>query len=145
MITSSIRLKCSSGEAEERRPVSPRVRINSRDLLIFANRGTAGKDYAPLIEAVDRLAGTRISTNIRTAEEEQYDTFGLIDAASIRREHGLDGHLLWCEVSPAHLLLDRRRDVGMGGGFDQAPVVVGNGPGLLAEVAPGRLIPQRSM
>ena len=65
--------------------MSPRVRINSRDLLIFANRGTAGKDYAALIEAIDRLAGTRISTNIRTADEEQYDTFGLIDAASIRR------------------------------------------------------------
>jgi plasmid replication initiation protein len=79
-------------------PLSPRVRINSRDLLIFTNRGTAGKDYTALVEAIDRLAGTRISTNIRTAEEEQYDTFGLIDTASIRRKHGLDGRLLWCEV-----------------------------------------------
>lgn len=78
--------------------VSPRVRINSRDLLIFTNRGTAGKDYTALVEAIDRLAGTRISTNIKTAEEEQYDTFGLIDTASIRRKHGLDGRLLWCEV-----------------------------------------------
>ncbi|MEM9766238.1 MAG: replication initiator protein A [Pseudomonadota bacterium] len=78
--------------------VSARVRISSRDLLIFANRGTAGKDYAALIEAIDRLAGTRISTNIRTGDEEQYDTFGLIDAASIRRKHGNDGRLLWCEV-----------------------------------------------
>lgn len=79
-------------------PVSPRVRINSRDLLIFTNRGTAGKDYSALAEAMDRLAGTRISTNIRTGDEEQYDTFGLIDTASIRRKHGLDGRLLWCEV-----------------------------------------------
>lgn len=78
--------------------VSPRVRINSRDLLIFTNRGTAGKDYAALVEAIDRLAGTRISTNIQTGDEEQYDTFGLIDTASIRRKHGLDGRLLWCEV-----------------------------------------------
>ena len=80
------------------KPVSPRVRINSRDLLIFANRGTAGKDYGALIEAIDRLAGTRISTNIRAGDEENYETFGLIDAASIRRKHGLDGRLLWCEV-----------------------------------------------
>ena len=80
------------------KPVSPRVRINSRDLLIFTNRGTAGKDYAALSKRIDRLAGTRISTNIRTGEEEQYDTFGLIDASSIRRKHGLDGRLLWCEV-----------------------------------------------
>jgi len=78
--------------------VSRRVRLNSRDLLVFANRGTSGKDYQALIQAVDRLAGTRISTNIKTGDEEQYDTFGLIDAASIRRKHGNDGRLLWCEL-----------------------------------------------
>lgn len=79
--------------------VSRRVRLNSRDLLVFTNRGTAGKDYKALVEAVDRLAGTRISTNIQTGDEEQYDTFGLIDSASIRRKHGNDGRLLWCEVN----------------------------------------------
>ncbi len=78
--------------------VSQRVRINSRDLLIFTNRGTSGRDYMALAEALDQLGGTRISSNIRTGDEEQYDTFGLIDAASIRRKHGLDGRLLWCEV-----------------------------------------------
>ena len=78
--------------------VSQRVRINSRELLIFTNRDTGGKDYAALSEALDRLAGTRISTNVSTGGEEQYDNFGLIDAASIRRRHGLDGRLLWCEV-----------------------------------------------
>lgn len=79
-------------------PVSQRVRINSRELLAFTNRGTAGKDYLALAEALDRLAGTRISTNIRTGDEEQIDKFGLIDSSSIRRKHGLDGRLLWCEV-----------------------------------------------
>ena len=78
--------------------IGQRVRINSRELLVFTNRGTAGKDYIALQEAIDRLSGTRISTNIRTGDEEQYDTFGLVDAASIRRKHGLDGRLLWCEV-----------------------------------------------
>lgn len=78
--------------------VSKRVRINSHDLLQFTKRGTSGRDYLALTEALDRLAGTRISTNIRTGDEEQYDTFGLIDAASIRRKQGLDGRLLWCEV-----------------------------------------------
>jgi len=79
-------------------PVSPRVRINSRDLLIFTNRGTSGRDYMALIEALDRLEGTRIRTNIRSGDEEQSDSFGLIDASSVRRKHGLDGRLLWCEV-----------------------------------------------
>ena len=90
---SQIMAKLKRGEQ-----VSQRVRINSRDLLIFTNRGTAGKDYEALAEALDRLAGTRISTNIKTDSEEQYDNFGLIDAASIRRKRGLDGRLLWCEV-----------------------------------------------
>lgn len=90
---SQIMAKIKLGE-----PPKQRVRINSRELLMFANRGTAGKDYTALCEAVDRLAGTRISTNIKTGDEEQYDSFGLIDAASIRRKHGLDGRLLWVEV-----------------------------------------------
>ncbi len=79
-------------------PVGPRLRINSYDLLVFTNRGTAGKDYNALCEAIDRLAGTRIRTNIRTGDEEQIDNFGLIDAAAIRRKHGLDGRLLWVEI-----------------------------------------------
>jgi plasmid replication initiation protein len=79
-------------------PVGPRLRISSYDLLVFTNRGTAGKDYSALCEAIDRLAGTRISTNIRTGDEEQTDNFGLIDAASIRSLDGLDGRLLWVEI-----------------------------------------------
>lgn len=90
---SQIMHKLSDGQE-----VSRRVRLNSRDLLVFANRGTSGKDYKALVQAVDRLAGTRISTNIQTGDEEQYETFGLIDTASIRRKHGNDGRLLWCEL-----------------------------------------------
>ena len=85
--------KMKHGEA-----VGPRLRINSHELLKFTNRGKAGKDYTALCEAIDRLAGTRITTNIRTGDEEQTDSFGLIDAASIRRKHGLDGRLLWAEI-----------------------------------------------
>lgn len=90
---SQIMAKLKRGEA-----VSPRVRINSRELLIFTNRGTSGREYLSLIDALDRLEGTRIRTNIVTGDEEQIDGFGLIDASSIRRRHGLDGRLLWCEV-----------------------------------------------
>jgi hypothetical protein len=78
--------------------VGQRVRITSYDLLVFTNRGTSGRDYDALCEAIDRLAGTRITTNIRTGEEEQRDSFGLIDAASVRRKHGLDGRLQWVEI-----------------------------------------------
>lgn len=90
---SQIMAKLKRGE-----PVSRRLRISSRELLIFTNRGTSGRDYMALVEALDRLEGTRIRTNIITGDEEQIDGFGLIDASSIRRKHGLDGRLLWCEV-----------------------------------------------
>lgn len=90
---SQIMAKLKQGER-----VSPRIRINSRELLIFTNRGTSGREYQSLLDALDRLEGTRIRTNIVTGDEEQIDGFGLIDASSIRRKHGLDGRLLWCEV-----------------------------------------------
>jgi plasmid replication initiation protein len=79
-------------------PVGQRLRITSRDLLVFTNRGTSGKDYDALCEGIDRLAGTRITTNIQTGDEEQRDGFNLVDASSIRRKHGLDGRLLWVEI-----------------------------------------------
>lgn len=101
---SQIMAKLKRGEK-----VTKRVRINSRDLLIFTNRGTAGKDYAALVEALDRLEGTRIRTNIRVADEEQTDGFGLIDASAIRRKHGLDGRLLWCEVVLSDWVFDAIR------------------------------------
>jgi plasmid replication initiation protein len=78
--------------------VGPRVRITSYDLLVFTNRGTSGPEYDGLVKAIDRLAGTRITTNIRTGDEEQRESFGLIDAAAVRRKHGLDGRLLWVEI-----------------------------------------------
>ena len=51
------------------------------------------------VEALDRLEGTRILTNIITGDHEQIDGFGLIDSSSIRRKHGLDGRLIWCEIT----------------------------------------------
>lgn len=99
--------------------VKQRVRLVSRDLLMFTNRGTSGRDYMALVEALDRLEGTRVRTNIITGDEEQIDGFGLIDASSIRRKHGLDGRLLWCEIKlsdwvfnaiQAHEVLTLHRD-----------------------------------
>lgn len=90
---SQIMAKLKRGEQ-----VSPRVRINSHELLIFTNRGTSGREYQSLLDAMDRLEGTRIRTNIISGDEEQIDGFGLIDASSIRRKCGLDGRLLWCEI-----------------------------------------------
>ncbi len=92
--TSQIVAKMRNGEK-----ATKRVQLNTHELLIFANRGTAGKDYAALQEAIERLAGTRITTNIKTGDLTQTDTFGLIESSSIKRKHGLDGRLLSCEIT----------------------------------------------
>lgn len=80
------------------RKVSQWVRINCHELLMFTNRGTSGRDYKALKESLDRLDGTRIRTNIKTANEEKFETFGLIEASILKRTHGMDGRLLSCEV-----------------------------------------------
>jgi plasmid replication initiation protein len=86
--------------------VGPRVRISSRDLLIFANRGTAGKAYNALCEALDRLEGTRIKTNIPTGDREKRESFGLIDASTVERKFGLDGRILSVEIKLSDWVFD---------------------------------------
>lgn len=90
--------------------VSKRVRINAHDLLLFTKRGTAGKDYKALCEALDRLDGTRIRTNIRREGEEQFNTFGLIEASTVARKFGIDGRLLYCEVVLSDWVFDAIRN-----------------------------------
>ena len=94
-------------------PVGQRLRITSRDLLVFTNRGTSGRDYLALVDALDRLEGTRIRTNIRVEDEEQTDSFGLIDASSMKRKLGLDGRLLWVEIKLSDWVFNaiRKHDV----------------------------------
>ena len=62
---SQIMHRLNRGEA-----VSRVMRFNPRDLLIFVNRGTGGKDYEAFCEALDRLMGTVIKTNITTHTED---------------------------------------------------------------------------
>ncbi|MCP5002539.1 MAG: replication initiator protein A [Planctomycetes bacterium] len=84
---------------EKKEKVSKRVRINTHELLKFTNRGTAGKDYKAICDAVTRLGGVQISTNIKTGDEEHFDVFGLIESSSIRRKRGLDGRLVYCDIT----------------------------------------------
>jgi len=89
------------------KPVSKRVRITSRDLLRFTNRGTSGRDYQALQESLDRLDGTRIRTNIRVNEQEsEWRAFGLVNSAATRRKNGLDGRLQWCEIELSDWVFD---------------------------------------
>lgn len=56
------------------------VRFTAYDFLVSTNRPTAGVGYQRMTEALGRLAGTRIETNIETAGQRERAGFGLIDS-----------------------------------------------------------------
>jgi plasmid replication initiation protein len=77
---------------------SPHVKIVSKELLVFINRTTGGKDYEALKVALERLDGTRIRTNVETGNVEQFKGFGLIDSFEIRRSKNT-GRILGIELT----------------------------------------------
>jgi plasmid replication initiation protein len=70
----------------EGRPTSPVLHLKAHDLLAATNRETSGDGYRRLREALERLSGTRIVTNIETGGVELTRGFGLIDAWEILRK-----------------------------------------------------------
>ena len=71
------------------RRVSRTLQLKAHDLLVATNRETSGDAYRRLREAFERLAGTRITTNIATGETETTTGFGLIESWEIvRRTRG---------------------------------------------------------
>ncbi len=71
------------------REVCRTLRLTAHDLLVATRRDTSGDGYARLREAFERLAGTRITTNIVAGEYETTSGFGLIESWEIvRRTRG---------------------------------------------------------
>lgn len=62
------------------------LHLTAYDLLVSTNRETSGDGYRRLKEALERLSGTRITTNIKTKGEEITEGFGLIDSWRIVRK-----------------------------------------------------------
>jgi len=102
--------------------VERRLRFNPRELLIFVNRGTGGKDYEAFCEALDRLMGTVIKTNITTVQgsdvplgdEERLGWFHLIEKAHVQRKNGdQDGRIVWAEIELSEWIFNsiRRKSV----------------------------------
>jgi len=117
-VVSQIMHKLNRGERVERR-----LRFNPRDLLIFVNRGTGGKDYEAFCEALDRLMGTVIKTNITTVrdgsdvpqgDEEALGWFHLIESARVIRKNGAeDGRIMAAEIEISEWIFNsiRRKSV----------------------------------
>lgn len=68
------------------RAVSRTLHLKAHDLLVATNRETSGDAYRRLREAFERLAGTRITTNIVTGGQEVTTGFGLIESWEIVRK-----------------------------------------------------------
>ncbi|WFE92638.1 replication initiator protein A (plasmid) [Roseibium porphyridii] len=89
---SQLMLASNRGEA-----IQQTVRLKAYDLLKATNRMTSGPGYEGLKAALKRLGGTRINTNITTADVEQWDEFGIIERSRIVRETR-DGRMQEVEI-----------------------------------------------
>jgi plasmid replication initiation protein len=71
-------------EAQNRgQEINRTIRLQAIDLLLYCHRGLGGADYDNLIKALERLAGTRIKTDIHTNGKRERQGFGLIESWSI--------------------------------------------------------------
>lgn len=68
------------------RTVSRSLTLTAHDLLLATGRETGGDAYRRLREAFERLAGTRITTNIVTGGQQITTGFGLIESWQIVRK-----------------------------------------------------------
>ena len=89
----------------EGRTVARRMRFKARDLLIATNRQSSGRGYELLRDALRRLQGTQIETNIRQGGREYFKVFGLIEAAEIVKETR-DGRMLDVEITLSDWIFD---------------------------------------
>ena len=95
----------SMAALNEGRKVTRSMRFKAHDLLVATNRQTSGQGYQLLKDALRRLQGTQIETNIRQGGKEYYKVFGLIESAEIVRETR-DGRMLDVEVTLSDWVFD---------------------------------------
>lgn len=88
-----------AGQNIGRTDISKTVRITVYDYLRATNRSTAGSIYERLPVSLDRLAGTRIRTNIKTNGEGIKEGFGLIDKWKIIEKSSTDEQMTAIEIT----------------------------------------------
>ncbi len=75
------------------------VRFTAYDFLVTTNRPTAGAGYQRMAEALGRLAGTRVETNIETDGHRERAGFGLIDSWRVVERARGDDRMAAVEVT----------------------------------------------
>lgn len=66
-----------------REDVSRVVRFIAHDFLVTTNRDTSGRAYERMADAMGRLSGTRIETDIATVGQRERSGFGLVDSWTV--------------------------------------------------------------
>ncbi len=95
-----------------REDVSRVVRFTAYDFLVTTNRRTDGDSYERMKDALDRLRGTSVNTDIETDGFREARGFGLVDSWRVveekaRRMVAVEVTLpewLWRSVKPKHVL-----------------------------------------
>ena len=82
----------------ERADVSRTVRFTAYDFLVTTNRQTSGQGYKLMGDALSRLRGTSVETNIVTDGVRERGFFGLIDSGRVI-ENGKTGKAVAVEVT----------------------------------------------
>ncbi|MEL6408516.1 MAG: replication initiator protein A [Chloroflexota bacterium] len=94
---SQLMTKLNKGEQPNRT-----IRLKAHDLLVATNRQTSGRGYKLLRDAFERLAGTRITTDITTNGEQEVSGFGLVDAWRITVKDQKTLRMVEIEVMLSH-------------------------------------------
>ena len=81
------------------REVSKTVWATAYDLLVATNRQTSGEGYRGLQAALERLSGTRITTDIETNGTRITEGFGLLDRWKIIEKAPNDGRMVYMEIT----------------------------------------------
>lgn len=75
------------------------VRFRVYDYLVSTNKRVGGKEYLRLQEALERLRGTSIKTNIQTGGERVKEGFGIVDSWKIIEKAPDDDRMIGVEVT----------------------------------------------
>lgn len=74
------------------------VRFRAHDFLLCTNRTTSKLGYERLQDALERLKGTQITTNIETGKSRITEGFGFIDYWKVVKKSSTDGRMAAIEV-----------------------------------------------
>jgi len=79
--------------------LSRTVRFCVYDYLVSTNKQTGGKEYQRLQDALERLRGTSIKTNIKTGGQSVKEGFGIVDSWAIIEKSPYDESMIAVEVT----------------------------------------------